>query len=89
VSLLGQAPSDQLSPAEESLLDGIWGEYGKLSQWGLRDFTHTLPEWQDPKGSSRPIRIQDILLAEGFSEDDVRDIFDALRAEEFAAGLEA
>jgi uncharacterized phage-associated protein len=87
VALLGQAPRDQLSPAEEQLLDAVWREFGKMSQWELRDYSHTLPEWRDPKGSSLPIQIRDILLGEGFSEEEVREVLDTLNAEEFAARL--
>jgi uncharacterized phage-associated protein len=73
-------PNDQLSPAEEQLIDEVFERFGRMSRWELRDFTHTLPEWQDPRGSSRPIDPADILRAEGFAEDDIREI---------AAGLEA
>ena len=87
VALLGEAPRDQLSPAEEQLLDGVWREFGAMSQWDLRDYSHTLPEWRDPKGSSLPIDIRDILLAEGFSEPEAREVLDSLQAEEYAARL--
>jgi len=46
-----------------------------------------LPECRDPNGSSLPIAWRDILLAEGLSEDDVRDVEEGLQAEEFAAAL--
>lgn len=36
---------------------------------------------------SRPIQISDILLGEGFSEDEAREVLDTLNAEEFAARL--
>lgn len=86
VSLKDRArvPNDQLSPAEEQLLDEVYAEFGAMSQWELRDFSHTLPEWQDPNGSSRPIHIEDILRSEGFSEDDVREVMESLKAEKFA-----
>lgn len=84
VTLLTEPPREALSQAEEQLLDAIHAEFGGKSQWELRDFSHTLPEWRDPKGSSTPIEIRDILLSEGLSEDDVREVLDALRAEEFA-----
>jgi hypothetical protein len=55
-----------------------------MTQWELRDYAHTLPEWRDPQGSSLPIQIGDILRAEGMSEEDVREVEEALRAEAFA-----
>ena len=87
VCLLGPAPSDQLSAAEEQLLDATYAEFGAMSQWQIRDFSHSLPEWRDPDGSSVPIRIKDILLSEGLSEDDAREVLEALGAEEFADRL--
>jgi hypothetical protein len=67
--------------------DAVWQEFGKMNQWDLRDYSHTLPEWRDPKGSSLPIEIRDILLGEGFSEEEAREVLDTLNAEEFAARL--
>ena len=87
VTLLGPSPRDQLSPAEEQVLDAVWREFGTMNQWELRDYSHSLPEWRDPKGSSLPIQISDILLGEGFSEDEAREVLDTLNAEEFAARL--
>lgn len=71
VALRGDVPNDQLSPAEEQLIDDVFAEYGRMSRWELRDFTHTLPEWEDPQGSSRPIDPADILRHAGYSEDDI------------------
>lgn len=85
VSLLGERPPNgQLSEAEESLLNEVFKTYGHLDQWQLRDFTHTLPEWTDPGGSSEPISIRAILHSGGFDESDIQDIEDALQAEESA-----
>lgn len=72
--LTDDSPSDALSPAEEEVLDEVYREYGQMDQWQLRDFSHTLPEWRDPKGSSVKIRIREILMSEGVSEDEALDI---------------
>ncbi len=84
VTLLGEVPKDQLSAAEEELLNDIFAKYGRLNQWQLRDLTHDLPEWRDPQGSCLPINIRDILLSEGMDEGDIREIEEALQAEESA-----
>lgn len=81
VELEREPPNDQLSQAEEDLIDSIYQEFGHLDQWQLRDATHELPEWVDPERSSVPITVRDILLAEGYGEDDVREIESALEAE--------
>ena len=88
VSLVQPGPSDRLSPAEEQLLAETHARFGAMDQWELRDFTHTLPEWQDPQGSSIPISVRDILASEGFDEAEMQEIEDALAAEAFAESLE-
>ena len=87
VSVLSVSPNDQLSRAEEELLAQVYSEFGHLSQWDLRDYTHKLPEWHDPKGSSHPIDIREILLSGGHSEEDIQEIIDALEAEATATQL--
>jgi uncharacterized phage-associated protein len=74
VALRGPAPNDQLSRAEEELIDEIFEKYGRMERWELVEFTHTLPEWHEPQGSRRPIDPADILRDAGYSEDDIRDI---------------
>ncbi|HEX8319245.1 Panacea domain-containing protein [Longimicrobium sp.] len=67
-------PNDQLSPAEETLIDEIFRRYGHMDRWELVKFTHTLPEWTDPEGSSLPISPDEILLSEGYSTEDVAEM---------------
>ncbi len=75
VRLTGRAiPNEHLSPAEEALIDEVFAKYGRMNRWELRDFTHTLPEWEDPKGSSRLIDPADILRNSGYSDEQIRDI---------------
>jgi len=61
-------------PAEEQLIDEIFARYGHMTRWQLRDFSHTLPEWQDPQGSSRRIDPADILRSAGYSDEAIDDI---------------
>jgi len=87
VRLLGEVPNDQLSSAEEAILDSIFREFGGMDKWALRDYTHTLPEYHDPNGSSVPISIREILLGQGVPEEEVRSILEELGAGSFAAEL--
>jgi len=88
IKLTGEkAPKDQLSKAEEGLVDEIFREYGRMDKWQLRDLTHKLPEWKDPDGSSLPIPMSEILAAEGFTKDDIEGIESALATEEAAQAL--
>lgn len=72
VSLLQQDPkTDELSKYELGILKYIHKEYGHLNQYKLRDLTHDLPEWTDPRGSSLPIDPLTILRAEGKSDAEI------------------
>lgn len=71
VSLCRDPGDDELSPAEEALIDKVFAEYGQKSRWDLVAFTHDLPEWQDPNGSSIPIQYSDILRAENRTEAEI------------------
>ena len=65
-------PGDgELSTAEEELIDEVFNEHGRKSRWDLVRYTHDLPEWQDPGGSSIPIAYRDILKAAGKTEAEI------------------
>jgi uncharacterized phage-associated protein len=79
-----ELPENQLSRAEEKLLHEIFGTYGTWNRWKLRDFTHDLPEWQDPHGSSIPIQISEILKVQGASDEEVNAVLKDIYAAECA-----
>jgi uncharacterized phage-associated protein len=80
----GDFPENLLSRAEEKLLLEIFGTYGTWNRWKLRDFTHDLPEWQNPHGTSIPIQISEILKAQGASDEDIDGVIKDLNAAESA-----
>jgi len=61
VRLKAEPTTSKLSRAEIKLLDEIFAEFGSKTRWELRDYTHTLPEWIDPNGSSIPVGFSDVL----------------------------
>jgi uncharacterized phage-associated protein len=77
-------PENQLSRAEEKLLTEIFGTYGTWNRWRLRDFTHDLPEWKDPQGSSIPISPSEILRAQGQTDEEIAETLADFRAAEKA-----
>jgi uncharacterized phage-associated protein len=82
VELTAAVPHDQLSQAEEELIDEVSVQFGKMTQWQFRDWCHEhLPEWKDPQGSAVPIEIADVLRAAGFNADQTAAVEDALAAE--------
>ena len=65
VKLLKHEPGfDELSKREKELLKSIFEQFKNYDQWQMVDICHDiLPEWRDPKGTSIPIQIEDILRA--------------------------
>lgn len=60
---------DQLSDADIAIADAVWQRFGHMGRWQIRDWTHdNCPEWKDPRGSSMPIRDEDLLRVLGKSE---------------------
>lgn len=89
VALIEQEPSrDELSDYELSILESIDDRFGGLDKWGLRDLTHSLPEWSDPHGSSVPIRFEDILQAANKSPDEIERIASDAQELQFFKALE-
>jgi len=60
---------DELSLSETKILDRVFEEFGAMRRWEIVKYTHEhCKEWQDPDGSSFPIKAIDILLAKGVSD---------------------
>jgi uncharacterized phage-associated protein len=74
VTLLKDPGTDELSEAEEQLINEIYAEHGRKNRWKIRDETHFLPEWRDPDGSMVPISYRDIIMAGGKTEDEAAAI---------------
>jgi uncharacterized phage-associated protein len=53
---------DELSDAEVHVLEATWDQFGHMTSWQLRNYTHAhCPEWEDPHGSSNPIPYERVL----------------------------
>jgi uncharacterized phage-associated protein len=47
---------DELSEAELETLNEVWAQFGGMTKYEIRDWTHAnCPEWENPHGSSNPI----------------------------------
>lgn len=54
----------ELSDADIEVLDATWQQFGSMSGWQLREYTHKhCPEWQDPDGSMLPMKPEDLFQA--------------------------
>jgi uncharacterized phage-associated protein len=71
---------DELSRAELQTLCDVWQQFGHMSQFQLRDWTHAnCPEWEDPQGSSAPIAFERVLSF--LNKPNAREIADDIRAQ--------
>lgn len=71
VALTAKPETEELSRAEEALIEEIFSKYGNLSRWDLANLSHDLPEWQDPNGSALPIQYRDTLRAGNKTESEI------------------
>jgi uncharacterized phage-associated protein len=82
VRLKGNGPKiSKLSDAEIQLIHQIYKEFGKIDAFRLAELTHELPEYQEPHGSSIPIKLADVLSALNYSEQDIERISSELEEE--------
>jgi uncharacterized phage-associated protein len=80
VSLKKDPADDELSEAEEELIQEAFARFGRFNQWELVDVVHKFPEWKDPEGSATPINYADILKAENKAPEEIRAIENELDA---------
>lgn len=51
--------TDELSDAEVEAMEEVWVNFGHMTKYQIRDWTHNnCPEWEDPSGSSSPIPLE-------------------------------
>jgi uncharacterized phage-associated protein len=79
VKLLEPVPFDRMSRAEEKLVREVYEKFGYQNRWDIVAFTHKLPEWKDPKGTSIPIHPRQILQAIGEDENEIKAAIKELR----------
>lgn len=80
VSLTAEPETDELSRAEESLIEEVFAFYGKLSRWELVELSHDFPEWRNPNGGAIPIQYVDILRAGNKAEGEIAAVESELEA---------
>lgn len=78
------APIKKMSKAEVDLITSVFREFGSLDGDQLVEYTHTLPEWKDPKktGSITPINISDLLSVLNYNPEEIERIQSELKQEE-------
>jgi uncharacterized phage-associated protein len=83
VELKRDAGDDELSKAEERLIDEIFSAYGHYAPFDLVDLLHkTLPEWKEVQSGRVAIEYREILQAGDASPEEIAEIeseLDSLR----------
>ena len=72
---------DELSVAEQGVLDSVFETYGQMNRWQLVRLLHDsgfCPEWEDPQGSSYPIQIRSLLMKNGKTKEETDAILKRL-----------
>lgn len=77
-----------LSDADIAIIDEVWHQFGHMNQWEISQYTHdNCKEWKDPKGSSLPINIKEILTALGKDKDIVDNVAQQIEEQEYLRAI--
>ena len=76
ISLKQDPGNDELCEEEEEILRAVYTHFGRLDPFTVAEWTHGLPEWQQPEPitSAIPIVVEDILRNVGKSEAEIAEI---------------
>ncbi len=74
---------DELSKADTDVLESIWNQFGSMSRWEIRDYTHQhCKEWEDPHGSLRSISFEKLFQSLGRSADEAKRLADHIEEQQ-------
>ncbi|STP14220.1 Panacea domain-containing protein [Haemophilus paraphrohaemolyticus] len=74
-----------LSLNDEQILNRVFADFGHFKTFELVEYTHNkrhVPEWQDPKGSSKKIKLPDLLAHLGKSKAHIAEILQEHKEQE-------
>jgi uncharacterized phage-associated protein len=64
---------DELTDVDLGILFQVFSDFGHMDRFEIRDYTHNnCAEWNDPHGSSYPIKPQDVYRALGKNEEEIQ-----------------
>lgn len=74
VSLLGDPGNAELCEEEEEIIQQVYQTFGHLDPFDVAEWTHDLPEWQNPHGSAIPIAVEEVLRNVGKTDQEIEEI---------------
>ncbi|NJP08379.1 MAG: SocA family protein [Leptolyngbyaceae cyanobacterium RU_5_1] len=74
ISLLSDPGDGELCEEEEEILQQVYQTFGHLNPFDVAEWTHDLPEWQNPHGSAIPIAVEDVLKNVGKNDEEIKEI---------------
>ncbi|MDC5850905.1 Panacea domain-containing protein [Vibrio europaeus] len=81
---------DELSRSDCRILDSVFELYGHMKPFELVDYTHReCAEWEDPNGSSYPIRPDSIFRALGKNDEQVEKLMEKYREDQALESIRA
>lgn len=74
----------ELSESDEEILQDIWAKFGAMTGSQLRNYTHKhCPEWEDPDGSSIPIKYSKLLSSIGYKDEVVNELIERITQQRY------
>jgi hypothetical protein len=73
IILSAKTADDRLSEKDKEYVRTISKQFKQYTKEQIEKYSHKLPEWKDPQGSSQKIRFQDIMFALGKTTDEIAE----------------
>ena len=88
VSLQKEAPEEHLSEKELALIEEVYGDFGGMDQWQLREWTHKhCPEWTPLEHGRAEIDLLLLGRALGKETSEIEEMLESAREQEFVGTL--
>jgi uncharacterized phage-associated protein len=71
VTLLADPSKNHLCQEEEEIIEQVYNKLGHIDPFTVAEWTHDLPEWQNPHGSCIPIVVDDVLRYMHKTDEDI------------------
>ena len=90
VTLIADPGDDELSLAEEEIMEAVYQEFGHLNPFDVAEWTHSLPEWINPQEKGQKvvdIKVVDLLQYLKKSDDEIQRIKEIADRERYLDGV--